>query len=179
MRSMIMILFLLILSVAPVWSADQPEVKVRLTVHRIVKNAQGMETIASGESAKPGEIIEYRATYKNIGTATARNVIATLPVPAEMEYVPDSAFPATANATTDGSTYSRMPLKRKVRLSTGAVAIREVPVDEYRSLRWELKELASGASVSVSARMKIKVNQKGPVIIKLDSINKINKGGEK
>ena len=180
MCRMIMILLLLALSVAPVWSNDQPKVEVRLTAQRVVKNAQGKETISSGESAKPDEIIEYRAVYKNSGTATARNVIATLPVPAEMEYLSDSAFPATANASADGVTYSRMPLKRKVRLADGAIVTRETPVDEYRSLRWRLKDLTPGASETVIARMKIKANQKGPVIIKLDSADKSKQpGGEK
>jgi uncharacterized repeat protein (TIGR01451 family) len=177
---MIMILLLLALSVAPVWSTDQPKVEVRLTAQRVVKNAQGKETIFSGESAKPAEIIEYMAVYKNSGTATARNVIATLPVPAEMEYVLDSASPATASASTDSVTYSRIPLKRKVRLADGSIVTREAPVDEYRSLRWSLKDLTPGASVTVIARMKIKANQKGPVIIKLDSANKPKQlGGEK
>jgi uncharacterized repeat protein (TIGR01451 family) len=173
-----MILLLLILSVAPANSAGQPEVKVRLTAQRVDKNVHGKETISSGESAKPGEIIEYRAVYKNSGAAAARNLLATLPVPAEMEYLSDTASPAAASATTDGVTFSRMPLKRKVKLAEGAVANREVPVDEYRALRWELKDLAPGTSMSVSARMKIKVNQKGPVIIKFDSINKIKSRGE-
>ncbi|NVN90479.1 MAG: DUF11 domain-containing protein [Desulfuromonadales bacterium] len=171
MRSMIVVLLLLVLSVAPVWSAAQPEVKVTLSAHRVVKNAQGREIVSSGETAKPGETIEYRAVYKNSGTVSARNLIGTLPVPAEMEYVSATASPATASASTDGVSYSRMPLKRKVRLAGGAVAHREVPVDEYRSLRWDLKDLAPGTSVTVSARMKIKANQKGPVLIKLDSLN--------
>lgn len=171
MRGLITML-LLILSVASAWSAGQPEVNVRLSVHRIVKNAQGKESVSPGESARPGELVEYRAVYKNSSAATARGVLGTLPVPAEMDYVPDSASPATASASTDGVTYSRMPLKRRVRLSGGAVANREVPVEEYRSLRWNLGDLAPGASVTVRARMKIKVNQKGPVIIKIDSLGK-------
>ena len=72
-------LLLLFLAVAQAWGAGQPDVKVQLTASRIVKSAQGKESIVSGESAKPGEIIEYRAVYKNSGTAAARSMAATLP----------------------------------------------------------------------------------------------------
>lgn len=182
MRIFIMLLLSVTLAIAPAWSAGQPEVKVQLSAKRIVKSSQGKESISSGDSAKPGEIIEYRATYKNSGTATAGNVSATLPIPAEMEFVADSASPAGASASTDGTTFSAVPLVRKVKLANGAVSNREVPTDEYRSLRWNLRDLAPGAAVTVSARMKIKDNQKGPVIIKLDSVKKSDakrKGGEK
>lgn len=183
MRILRMILLSIAVLIAPAWSsAGQPEVKVQLSAKRIVKNAQGKESISGGDSAKPGEIIEYRATYKNSGTATAGNVSATLPIPTEMEFVADSATPAGASASTDGTTFSAVPLVRKVKLAYGVVSNREVPVAEYRSLRWNLRDLAPGASVTVSARMKIKDNQKGPVIIKLDSVKKSDakrKGGEK
>ncbi|MDU0460062.1 MAG: hypothetical protein RW306_15155 [Geobacteraceae bacterium] len=182
MRIFIMILLSITLSITPAWSAGQPEVKVQLSARKIVKNSQGKESISGGDSAKPGEVIEYRATYKNSGTAIARNVAATLPIPEEMEFMADSASPAGASASTDGTVFSAIPLVRKVKLAYGAVSNREVPTAEYRSLRWNLGDLAPGAAATVSARMKIKDNQKGPVIIKLDSVKKSNakkKGGEK
>jgi len=180
MFRIIMMFVMIVISAAPVLSAGQPEVKVQLTAQRVVKNSQGRETFTAGETAKPGDTIEYRAVYKNSGTATAHNVLATLPVPPEMEYLPDTASPATASASTNGIAYSGMPLKRKVKLASGAIAIRDVPVDEYRSLRWDLRDLPPGSSAIVSARMKIRASQKGPVIIKYDSIHKHTpKGDEK
>jgi uncharacterized repeat protein (TIGR01451 family) len=179
MHKLIMLLILLSLPVTQAWSAGQPEVRIQLTALRIVKSEQGKETLASGSSAKPGEIIEYRATYKNSGNAVARKLIATLPVPVEMEYLPGSATPATAGATTDGVAYSKIPLKRKVKLAGGQVVVRDVPFDEYRALRWELEDLPPGTGITVSARMKIKADQQGPVIIQLDSANKYKSKGEK
>lgn len=172
----------LTLSGFPAFGADQPEVNVSLRVYKINRGAPGKENISPGDFANPGETIEYRAVYKNIGTAAARKLYGTLPIPKEMEYIPGSARPAAVQGSTDGVSYSAMPLKRKVKLSNGATANREVPVAEYRSLRWNLKELAPGTSIAVSARMKIKDNQKGPVVIKLDSVKKSDgkqKGGEK
>lgn len=172
MRSILIIMLALALSAATAFSAAQPLVTVSLSSYRISKNASGAESISSGESAKPGEILEYRATYHNSGTAPARNLLGTLPVPAEMEFVTGSAVPAGAQASTDGVTYSAIPLKRKVKLGNGTTAQRPVPASEYKSLRWHLKDLPPGASVTVTARMKIKDNNKGPVIINIDSLNK-------
>lgn len=172
MRSIVMILLAVALSGTTAFGAAQPLVKVSLSSHRVVKNAAGAESISSGESAKPGELIEYRATYLNSGTAPARNLLGTLPVPAEMEFVTGSAVPAGVQASTDGVTYASIPLKRKVKLGNGTTAQRPVPVSEYRSLRWHLRDLAPGASVTVTARMKIKDNNKGPVILNIDSLNK-------
>ncbi len=166
----------------PGFGEQTPNVMVTLSAVRIVNNAHGKESLLPGERANPGDSIEYRATYKNIGTAPAQKLTGTLPVPAEMEYVPSSAHPSAVMASTDNTVYSKTPLKRKVKLANGTLVNREVPVEEYRSLRWLLHDLAPGASVTVSARMKIKDNQKGPVVIKLDSISPTEKrasGGTK
>lgn len=182
MCRILLVMLIISLSGVPVFSANQPDVKVTLSAHRVTKNVSGKERVSPGDSANPGEIIEYRATYRNNGGGAALTMAGTLPVPKEMEYVPESARPASAHASVDGVNYSTMPLKRKVKLPNGTVANREVPVAEYISLRWNLKDLAPGASVTVTARMKIKDNQQGPVIIKLDSVNKsegTQKGGEK
>ena len=179
---MVMVIMALTLSGLPAFGAAQPDVKVTLSAHRVSTTATGKESITSGDSAKPGEIIEYRAVYKNSGTAAARKLHGTLPIPVEMEYVADSAAPSGVQASTDGKNYSAVPLKRKVKLANGTLTNHVVPTSEYISLRWNLKDLAPAASVTVSARMKIKDNQQGPVTIKLDSVKKSEgkqKGGEK
>lgn len=182
MNRILMIMLSLALSSATAFSAEQPLVTVSLSSHRVSKNASGTESIHSGESAKPGEILEYRAIYKNSGKAAAGSLQGTLPVPDEMEFVPDSALPAGVLASTDGKNYAVAPLTRKVKLANGTLVNREVPVAEYRSLRWNLKDLSPGTSVTVRARMKIKDNQKGPVIIKLDTVKNTDQkksGGNK
>ena len=172
MKNFLLILLMVGLSGTAVWGAGGPDVKVQLSAHRVTRDAQNKEMLSSGASAKPGEIIEYRATYKNSGSATAGRLQGTLPVPDDMEFVSGSAVPAGAYASTDGKNYAPIPLTRMVKLANGTTARRDVPLAEYRSLRWNLADLAPGASVTVTARMKIKDNQKGPVIIQLDSVKK-------
>ena len=101
MKRVAVVMLLVVMSGVSAWGAGQAEVSIQLTAQRIFRNAQGKESVASGDTAKPGEILEYRAVYRNRGTAAAHKLLGTLPVPEEMEFVPDSAVPAAAQASTD------------------------------------------------------------------------------
>lgn len=130
------------------------EVKVVLTASKIVM-VNGSEQKQSSDKAKPGDTIEYVAEYKNTGKGGVADVVATLPVPTGMEYLPQTAAPGQATASTDDKTYAPIPLKRSVRGADGKMKDELVPFSEYRSLRWHLGEIAAGASKSVKARMKV------------------------
>jgi hypothetical protein len=76
-----------------------------------------------------------------------------------MEFLPQTASPEGAMATTDDKTWSPIPLKRSVRGADGKMKDTLVPFSEYKSLRWNLVEIAGGSSKSVKARMKVKEQQ--------------------
>ncbi len=109
----------------------------------------------AAQQTRPGDVLEYTATYSNQGAAAVKNLAGVLPVPQGLSYLPNTAKPAGLEASLDGKTFARVPLKRQVKLADGRVQEQEVPVSEYRSLRWELGSLAPGKSVSVSARMQL------------------------
>ena len=136
----------------------QAEVKVNLVASKIV-SVDGTEHKQSADKAKPGEVIEYVAEYQNSDKASVKNVMATLPVPAGLEYLPQSSLPQTMMASTDGNTYAPAPLKRSVRGTDGKMVEELVPYAEYRSLRWNLGDIAGGTSKSVKARMKVKTQK--------------------
>lgn len=131
------------------------EVKVVLTANKIVL-VNGKEQKESSDKAKPGDVIEYVAEYRNGGKAQVTNVVATLPVPSGMEFVPETAQPPQVMATTDEKTYAPVPLKRTVTGADGKTVEQLVPFSEYRSLRWNLGTIPGGESKSVKARMKVK-----------------------
>lgn len=133
------------------------EVKVVLTATKIVQ-VNGAEQRQPGEKAKPGDVIEYVADYKNIEKSAVSSVKATLPVPSGMEYIPETAVPNQVMATTDDVNYASVPLKRNVKRADGKIIQELVPYSEYRSLRWDLGEIAAGAVKSVKARMKVKTS---------------------
>lgn len=136
----------------------QSEVRVLLVANKIVK-MDGTELKQPGDTAKPGEVIEYIAEYKNPDKSAVKNVVATLPVPAGMEYVAQTATPNLVMASTDDIDYAPVPLKKNVRGADGKFIQELVPYAEYRSLRWNLGDIAGGTSKSVKARMKVKTQK--------------------
>jgi uncharacterized repeat protein (TIGR01451 family) len=147
-------LMLLLIAVVPLLA----EVTVQLTALKVVRNGD-KETLVPAEEAKPGEVVEYRAVYKNSDKNPVRDVKATIPVPSGMEYLPGTAQPADPMASVDGVNFARLPLMRKVKTAEGKLVDQPVPYSEYRYLRWTLGELPAGASRTVSARMRLSSTQ--------------------
>ena len=125
----------------------------RLDARKVVVEA-GAERLVDAKDAKPGDVIEYVATYRNTGKEPIRNLQATLPIPAETEWLSGSARPAGAQASLDGQAFAATPLKRKVKRGTQE-AEEEVPLREYRALRWRLAELGPGKSATYTARVRV------------------------
>ena len=130
------------------------DVTVALTAHRITVS-QGKEARLPAEQAKPGDVIEYRATYTNRGASAVRDLQATLPVPAGLEYLPKTANPVRLSASLDGKSFAPTPLMRRVKLANGKTELREVPASEYRALRWSVGALGANAARTVVARMRV------------------------
>ena len=131
------------------------DLEVKLAAQRVSSSPGGKETLQAAERAFPGDIIQYDATYQNLGGKAITNLEPTLPIPAGMHYLPDTARPVPAQASLDGRTFAPIPLKRKVTLPTGEVKEQEVPATEYRALRWNLGEMAPGARTTLIARTRI------------------------
>lgn len=126
-----------------------------LAAHKVLV-ADGKERLVAASEAKPGDVLEYRATYKNISSKPLHAVMATLPVPATgVEYLFDSAAPANAEASINGTQFAPPPLKRLVQLPDGKHQQQLVPAAEYRFFRWPLGDLPAGASKTVSARVRV------------------------
>jgi hypothetical protein len=115
----------------------------------------GREVLQDASLARPGEILEEVATYTNISQAALKNLEATLPVPSNTEVVIASIKPASALASVDGKTFSKIPLTRKARLPSGVEVEQPVPLSEYRYLRWYPGDLAPEKPISFSARFKV------------------------
>ena len=125
-----------------------------LEQHRVGKAADGREALETAASVKPGDVIEYVAAYHNTGRAPVTGVQATVPVPPNTEFVPGSARPADAQASLDGTHYSAMPLVRKV-VRDGKTIEEQVPVREYRYLRWKVPQIAGDQTVRLTARVRV------------------------
>ncbi|MFG6414944.1 hypothetical protein ACG02S_13675 [Roseateles sp. DC23W] len=106
---------------------------------------------------RPGEVIEYEARYVNGNAKAAQNVQLTLPVPAGgLQYLPtaDSSTPVQT-ASLDGVRFDPVPLRRLVPRADGRRVMEDVPLAQYRYLRWSLGDLPAGAQRTVRARMQL------------------------
>lgn len=129
-------------------------VDVKLTAFRVTTR-EGKDVLSPAEKTKPGETLEYQAVYSNTGDKAARGVVATLPIPAALEYLSGSATPEGALASTDGKFFAATPLKRVSKAPDGSTKVTIVPASEYRFLRWSLGDLAPAKSMKVSARGRV------------------------
>lgn len=150
----ILTVFLLQLCCVQVASSADNTVTVALHAFKVVATNNGTRLVATTQ-AMPGDTIEYQVTYSNTGTRPARDVLAMLPVPqGGVSYVADSALPVAVQASVDGTTFAPMPLTRTV-TRNGKPLVENIPVSEYRFLRWKLGEIPPGASATVSSRMRL------------------------
>lgn len=134
--------------------ADQGPVETRLEARVVVRATDGRESFAPADSARPGDVIEYVATYRNAGDRAVKSLEATLPIPANTELLPGTIRPATARASLDAAQFAAPPLKRTV-TREGRSVEEPVPYREYRYLRWQVAQLEPRKSVSFSARVRV------------------------
>lgn len=143
----------LLFSASALSLAAEP-VTVSLEQFKVVKVKDGSEQFTAVSAIKPGDVIEYRVTYVNNTDGPVNDVMADLPIPSGMEYIPLSASSAAnareavVKATTGNSVFAAEPLLRK-----GANGKSEpVSYSEYRGLRWSLGQLPAHLPKTVSAR---------------------------
>lgn len=141
-------------------ASKKDAVVIQLTQKRVMTGPQG-ERLEEAASVKPGDVVEYRATYTNVSKLPVQGLVAKLPIPEGLEYIPKSAKPYNATlqmAGRDGE-FGVEPLQRK--LADGSV--QPLPYNEYRTMRWNIGQLNAGASVVVSARAKVESSATQPV----------------
>jgi uncharacterized repeat protein (TIGR01451 family) len=126
-----------------------------LAVFKVSLRPDGQEVLEPTTQVKPGDIVEYRAMYRNHSKKTVKEVLATLPIPEGMAYQPNTATPVTVWASLDGKTFAPVPLRREVRLPNGRMKHQDVPYTEYRFLRWDLASLAASQQETVQARVQV------------------------
>jgi uncharacterized repeat protein (TIGR01451 family) len=125
----------------------------RLAARKVVV-VDGRESLVDAANARPGDVIEYTATYRNAGKSAITGLQATVPVPPQTEFIPGSAVPANAKASLDGRAFADIPLKRNV-VRDGKQVEEPVPTREYRALRWFAGDLGSGKTATFAARVRV------------------------
>lgn len=134
---------------APTASAKKGEsVKVFLEQFKVSTASDGKEVLTAATVAKPGDIIEYRASYKNVSAKPVTDLVATLPVPKNTEYQANSAMPsAGAEASIDNLTFAAVPLMSADK--------KMIATKSYKALRWKVTSLKANDAVVVAIRVKV------------------------
>lgn len=133
---------------------------VNLVAQKVVIDKNGTEELVPAEQAKPGETLQYTATYHNQGKKPVRGLLATVPLPVGTVLVEGSARPPATAGSTDGKRFAPLPLTRKVKLPTGEQREVAVPLAEYRALQWRVDRLDGNKEVTVTARVRVVTNER-------------------
>jgi uncharacterized repeat protein (TIGR01451 family) len=134
--------------------AQDPVVTSSLTATR-VDLVNGKTVLRPAAEAKPGDVLEYRATYANHGTESVAHLLATVPIPAGTTLLADTPMPAAALASTDAHTFAAVPLMHPVTKPNGTTQLEPVPLSDYRALRWDVGSLDPGKATAVSLHVRI------------------------
>jgi hypothetical protein len=151
--------FMFLLVSTSLWAAGPLAIDLKSEkVTTVMVLGKPEERREAAKAVKPSELIEYRASYKNTSAKEVRGVQAVLPIPSGMTVELNSAKPLPVQASTDGRLFYPVPLTRQVRGADGQLRTVNVPLSEYRALRWSLGALAMGASRDVVLRARVNAN---------------------
>lgn len=129
--------------------------EIRLEQFQVTTDKKGKEKLVAVDRIKPGEVMEYVATYANRSKKPIAGLSAALPIPPGAEYLEGTAQPAGFQASLADGQYHRVPIKRQVKRPDGSTVEETVAASEYRGLRWDAGTLKPGQKFTARARVRI------------------------
>ncbi|WP_255504040.1 hypothetical protein [Moraxella sp. VT-16-12] len=119
----------------------------------VVKSNNGVETlipVTLGTAVQAGDVLEYQGLFTNTGDRV-RKMDVTLSIADGLELV-GGVMPQHASASMDGNRFVRMPIR--VKGANGQV--QNLPLSDYKALRWTIEDVGLGGTAVVKYRAKIK-----------------------
>jgi uncharacterized repeat protein (TIGR01451 family) len=153
-------LFVLISSLLlPAYAAAEVKLENAVQKVEISVNEEGetQRRLVDAISVVPGDELRYTITFTNTGTdvVDAQSVVITNPIPADTEYLEDTAFGAGTEIvfSLDGEVFAEPEALTVVEQGVEVSAAAK----EYRSIRWTFQpELKPGESSYVSFNVRLK-----------------------
>ena len=123
----------------------------------IAQGQDGKETVQPAQEVEPGQTIEYRLDYTNVGQTALKGIAITGPIPDATHYLGETANTQAASDFTvsidGGKTFEGEPVKRMVENEQGKKDEKVIPPSEYTHVRWIMKQpLPAGETKSFSYR---------------------------
>jgi uncharacterized repeat protein (TIGR01451 family) len=136
-------------------AGGEDSVTATLHAYRVEPAPGGTERLIPALEARVGEIVEYRAEYRNRGHTELINLEVAVPLPPGMIFVPGTAQPVNVLASEDGVAFGPVPLMRTVTDGRGRERLQRVPLADYRFLLWRIPRIGAESSVLLSLRMRV------------------------
>lgn len=145
----------------------RPQVDLVLSAEKQVStvDAKGQvqltwETLEGTVTVQPGDTLRYTIASENDGEVPAKNLVITQPIPAQMQYVLNSAKgnnEAQITYSIDaGQTFVENPVVEVI-LPDGRVEWQAAPAEAYTHIRWDFAEsLDPGVAVNVNYQVQVK-----------------------
>lgn len=147
------------IAVPQAYSQAQEPLVVSLEAYKVSPaTADSGETFAKADTAQPGDVIEYRATYTNTTGRALPALSLDIPIPPALTWLPHAAAtidgkaasPAPASASLDGRNYMTLPL-------TAATAAELV-----RVVRWDVSSIPSRGVILRAVRARVNAEAAAP-----------------
>ena len=127
-------------------------------VHKVGASGADETTLVPADRAIPGDELVYTVKFTNNGTKAvdADSVVITNPIPAELVYLPGTAFGSgtTISFSVDGGKTFAEPAALEAVVDGATVT---APVSAYTTIRWKFAPaLAPGTTSSVSFHARLK-----------------------
>lgn len=119
----------------------------------IVQQINGQETLVPvniGTPVKSGDVLEYQGLFTNRGSERVRAMDVTLTIADDLELI-GGLHPRFPYASIDGNRFVRSPIRANI-----GGQVQELPMSQYKALRWTVEDIGLGGTVVVKYRAKVK-----------------------
>ena len=100
-------------------TAQAQQVTSDLAMERVIARPDGSEQLQPAREVRPGDLLQYTASYRNEGQRPVKHLVPTLPIPAGTEFVSAPGAAGKIQASLGGTVFEPIPLMRKQRQADG------------------------------------------------------------
>jgi uncharacterized repeat protein (TIGR01451 family) len=151
-----------VLLLVPITAMAAPQVKIGIIAEKevvVTENGQTVTKRVPATEAAPGETVIYTLTVANSGDEAATNVVVNDPIPEGTSYLPGSASNTElVTFSIDSGENFKKPslLSYEITNPDGTREQRVASPEQYTHIRWQIPEIAAGASQELSFQVKVK-----------------------
>ncbi len=143
MKKLKFILLMIFLLLVNSYAKEKLDIKLEANLITFEKKGENFEVVKKPlpKKVKPGQIVEYVLIVSNPTDKTFKDVFVKALIPKGTEFVENSNTEGALFSIDNGKTYSKPPLKYKVKDKSGKVVEKIATPDMYTNIGWIIKEI--------------------------------------